>query len=234
MAPLSFLFVALALASMHGALGAPSRKHKWDGSPPATQPMPTSTPSVAPSSSLPQGASSDLSGLSGGPVSETDIQTYLDAHNEIRSLHGAKPLTWSNELSFMAQASAGQCGSYEYSNGGTYLLFGGSFLPKARVENDVARPGPFTIRDAVALWGSESGTSIVPTMRHDSRIDPKCYIVFYNPSNPGSSASSFFTQVVWKATTEVGCASAVCTDGVIRPLEDGVRPNSLSLTVWRR
>ena len=121
MAPLSFLFVALALASMHGALGAPSRQHKPDVSPPATQPMPTSIPSVPPSSS-------------GGPVSETDIQTYLDAHNGIRSQYGAEPLTWGNEMSsLVAQVSANECGSYGYSTGGTHLLFGGSFLPKAHV-----------------------------------------------------------------------------------------------------
>ena len=128
MAPLSFLFVALALASMHGALGAPS-----DGSPPAIQPMPTSTPSVAPSASLPRDG---WTTVPIGPQSQVDIDAYLDAHNDMRCQHGAEPLKWSNELSAAAQARADQCildnptGQYY---GGTYLSFGGSFPPKARV-----------------------------------------------------------------------------------------------------
>jgi uncharacterized protein YkwD len=122
MAPLSFLFFALALASMYSVLGAPSREPL----------MPTSTPSVAPSSSLPRDG---LSIVSTAPVSETDIGTYLDAHNEIRRQHGANPLTWSTELSLVAQAWANEC-NFNYTNsqyGRMYLLFGGSFLPKARV-----------------------------------------------------------------------------------------------------
>ena len=159
MARLSFLFVALALASMHGALGAPSCKSKLHGhsmvshssfsslpgdiakpttnsgtptpsptSPPATQPVHTSTPSVAPSSSQPAS-----SGSKAGSVSDADIQSYLEGHNTVRAQHGANPLTWSTELSASAQAWANQCIFQHSGAGGTYLLFGGSFLPKARV-----------------------------------------------------------------------------------------------------
>ena len=159
MARLSFLFVALALASMHGALGAPSCKSKLHGhsmvshssfsslpgdiakpttnsgtptpsptSPPATQPMHTSTPSVAPSSSQPA-----PSGSSGVSVSSDDRQAYLDGHNNYRKLHGANPLSWNSELSSTAQAWANKCVFQHSGAGGTYLLFGGSFLPTARV-----------------------------------------------------------------------------------------------------
>ena len=73
------------------------------------------------------------------------------------------------------------------------------------------------------MWTDESGTSIVPTIRHDIRINPKCYIDAYDPKNP---EPSHFTQVVWKATTQLGCASAICPAGSILPADDGVRPNS--------
>ena len=99
----------------------------------------------------------------------------------------------------------------------------------------VAGPVSLTIRDAVASWAWEARTSIVPTIRHDSRINPQCCIAFYNASNPGSSLPSlFFTQVIWNATTQVACSSAICTNGVILPLADGVCPDSFTLTVGRR
>ncbi|KAF9918732.1 hypothetical protein BX616_006262 [Lobosporangium transversale] len=40
----------------------------------------------------------------------------------------------------------------------------------------------------------------------------------YNFRNPGyTTGSSFFTQVVWKATTQVGCAAVTCPPFTIYP-----------------
>ncbi|GJJ08757.1 hypothetical protein Clacol_002976 [Clathrus columnatus] len=54
-------------------------------------------------------------------------------------------------------------------------------------ENLAAGTGSFTIADAVKSWTDE--------------------VSQYNPHNP---QPSHFTQVVWKSTTEVGCAKAFC------------------------
>ena len=82
---------------------------------PTTQPVPASTPAAVSPSSSPS--------ASNGSVSSADIQTYLQFHNSVRADHGAAPLTWSNDLSSVAQAWADGC-KFQHSggpNGGMYL-----------------------------------------------------------------------------------------------------------------
>lgn len=42
-------------------------------------------------------------------VTSTDIQTFLRAHNTVRSQHGAAPLVWSAPLARYAQQWASNC-----------------------------------------------------------------------------------------------------------------------------
>jgi len=60
-------------------------------------------------------------------------------------------------------------------------------------ENIATGSGDMSISSAITMWTDESSS--------------------YTPDNPGNSLH--FTQVVWKATTQLGCASATCaaTDG---------------------
>lgn len=264
MARFSFLFVALALASMHGALGAPSCKPKGHGhlkhsvisyspstslptypanipkesgvsesksstptpsptSSPAVQPEPSSTPSATPSPSQPAS-----SGSSGGSVSDADIATYLKAHNDFRAKHGAQPLTWSNELSNTAQSWANGC-KFEHSHGkfgGTYRLFGGGFLLKARVQKTFLLAPPFRLRVPSSCGRMKPVRRSYPGLDMTFVLISKCYIGEYDPNNP---TYSHFTQVVWKSTTQLGCAVANCGAGTVFP--SSVRPNSFALTV---
>ncbi|KAI0257509.1 PR-1-like protein [Lactifluus subvellereus] len=109
---------------------------------------------------------------SSGSVSSADIDAYLLAHNKMRAMHGAAPLTWSSDLSGTAQGWANNC-VFKHSHG----QYG---------ENLAAGTG-LTIPDAIKMWTDESRG--------------------YNASNP---EFSHFTQVVWKATTQLGCAVQAC------------------------
>ncbi len=59
-----------------------------------------------------------------------------------------------------------------------------------------------------------------------------CCTGSYNPNHP---LPSHFTQVVWKAITQLGCAVATCPAGSIFSAIYGVRPDFLHLLLlWRR
>ncbi|KAJ7293291.1 CAP domain-containing protein [Mycena rebaudengoi] len=73
----------------------------------------------------------------------------------------------------------------EWANKCTNEHSGGTLGPLG--ENLAAGTGSFSIAEAVKAWTDESSE--------------------YNPRNP---QFSHFTQVVWKATTKVGCAVATC------------------------
>ena len=82
------------------------------------------------------------------------------------------------------------------------------------------------------MWTDESSASIVTAIEYDIRIDVLCCTGSYTPDNPGNSLH--FTQVVWKATTQLGCASATCAAGSTLPATYGVRPDFLHLLLLRR
>ncbi|KAI0669976.1 CAP domain-containing protein, partial [Trametes maxima] len=105
---------------------------------------------------------------------QSDIDQYLQAHNSIRSQHGASPLTWSDDLAAKAQ---------QWANGCVFQHSGGSLGPFG--ENLAAGTGSsYGIQSAVKSWTDE-----------------------YNPNSP---EPSHFTQVVWKASSQVGCAVQSC------------------------
>ncbi|KAF5321676.1 hypothetical protein D9619_000613 [Psilocybe cf. subviscida] len=106
---------------------------------------------------------------------------FLNAHNEVRLVHGAVPLTWSTSLAEKAEQWANQC-QFKHTEG---------VLSTERYgENISAGTGLFTIRKAVGTFTAD-----------EDQYDPK------HPSY------LHFTQVVWKATTQLGCAVAQC-DGI--------------------
>lgn len=73
----------------------------------------------------------------------------------------------------------------QWANNCQFEHSGGSLGPFG--ENLAAGTGAFTIEQAIALWNAE---------------EPD-----YDPSNP---QFSHWTQVVWKSTTQVGCAVQTC------------------------
>jgi len=144
-----------------------------------TQSSQSQSQSNSNSNSNSNGGGSSSSGGAGSNASPADQQAYLDAHNSIRSQHGAVPVTWSNAAAAKAQQWANEC---------TNTHSGGTLGPLG--ENLAAGTGSFSIAQAVKAWTDE--------------------VSEYNPNNP---QPSHFTQVVWKATTEIGCAVQTC-DGI--------------------
>ncbi len=108
----------------------------------------------------------------------------LAAHNAYRASLGLPPLRWSDQLAARAQEWAehlAEIGALEHSGPGQNLA--------------MAQAGTQTLTQLVDLWGSEQG-------------------YFTNGDFPAISTTGnwmdvgHYSQMVWKATTEVGCGFA--------------------------
>jgi uncharacterized protein YkwD len=112
------------------------------------------------------------------------------AHNQVRA--SAKPtpkpslppMTWSPEAARVAQAWANACRFEHNAKRGKY----GENLAAA------APPGSRTNAQVVHDWGAEAAD----------------YTYSSNTCAPGK-VCGHYTQVVWRDTTQVGCATAICT-----------------------
>lgn len=135
------------------------------------------------------------------PVSSDYIQGILDVHNNHRLNHSAPPLTWSNELASIAQQIGQSCVYAHDQNAG-----GGGY-------------------------GQNIGAG-APTDQVSALISNNMYndeIGFYPGYNSEPDMSDFhhwghFSQIVWKETQEVGCATVNCPGGLANTGE-GVNPD---------
>jgi pathogenesis-related protein 1 len=143
-------------------------------------------------------AGETVDSLTSRSVSEVDRAAYLDAHNTVRTQHGAADLTWSTNLEDAAQSGA---------NGCEFVHSGGPYG-----ENLAAGAGSFSIDAAVQLWANEAGSynRMWLWYLHSYHVLNQLYRKASDPQ------PSHFTQVVWKGTTQVGCAVASC-DGIFDP-----------------
>ncbi|GEM08434.1 hypothetical protein Rt10032_c05g2451 [Rhodotorula toruloides] len=105
----------------------------------------------------------------------------LQKHNDLRAKHHAPALTWNAALADAAQAWANKC---VFQHGGGKALSAG--------ENIAAYSGSKAdVAYAISLWSDEEAK--------------------YNYAKPGyADATGHFTQMVWKGTTQLGCAQAYC------------------------
>jgi len=118
-----------------------------------------------------------------GRALTTTQYAYLNAHNAARATHGAKALSWTGTGANLAQTWANKC---VWQHGGASGFGQNLFISATSGSTIKADP-----RQALNSWMAEES--------------------LYDFSKPGfSSATGHFTQVVWKSTTRVGCASAIC------------------------
>ncbi|MEV0339266.1 CAP family protein [Nocardia sp. NPDC050713] len=111
----------------------------------------------------------------------------LAEHNTARSNHDARPLTWSPDTYSAAMEYAQRC---VFGHSDTLGRYGENLYISTDLNTG--------IEDAVAAWMAESSR--------------------YNYEQPVFSlGTGHFTQVVWRATTQVGAASVICPAGTIFP-----------------
>jgi len=119
---------------------------------------------------------------SGGKLS-ADNQALLDAHNRARAKHCAAPLAWSPKLEQAAQ----QWASTLVKKGCVFGHSGGQYGENLAAGTIGALDGESTVQ----MWYDE--------------------LKQYNFKRGGFSMNTgHFTQLVWRATTQVACAKAQC------------------------
>lgn len=128
----------------------------------------------------------------------------LQAHNRVRAKHRLKPLKWSDKLAKYSQQWAdhlgrGQsCKMYHRSGYPPHgeNLYISSAIVWSEGNKEVARErNPVTIKNVVKAWTDEE----------------KWYNYKSNSCQPGQQCGHY-TQIVWRETTEVGCAVKFCGD----------------------
>jgi len=129
-----------------------------------------------------------------------DAKDMVAAHNRWRKTVGAPPLTYSPELAASSQEWANhlkqdnQCRMQHSKPDGKYgeNLFWASAITWSDGKREVQQVKPAKVVDD---WASER----------------KNYDYKHNSCAEGKMCGHY-TQVVWKTTTTVGCAVAVCED----------------------
>ena len=129
-----------------------------------------------------------------------DGAAMLAAHNKWRAQVGVGPLSYSPELAASAQAWADElkqsnhCRMRHSSSQGQYgeNLFWASPVVWSDGRRELSQVPP---EKPVDSWGSEQ--------RDYNHVNNSC--------RPGKMCGHY-TQLVWKTSTQVGCARAVCAD----------------------
>lgn len=135
------------------------------------------------------------------PLSKQELFAgTLSSHNRVRAKHGLSPLRWSDKLAAYSQQWADHLGQSSRCTmrhrSGTPPYGENLFWTSATVWSDGVRElNRVTIRDVVKTWADEEAW----------------YNYQRNSCLPGKRCGHY-TQIVWKDTTEVGCAMTVCPD----------------------
>jgi uncharacterized protein YkwD len=129
-----------------------------------------------------------------------DANAILQAHNTYRATHQAGALAWSASLVQAAQNWANTCPSGHSPN---RVNVGENIRWSSGLESEA---------NIVASWYNErpvyEGFSSNYTVNYPMTVDQ----FNVDNSNP-ATMYGHFTQVVWRSTTQLGCAQATCNIG---------------------
>ncbi|RUP51208.1 CAP domain-containing protein [Jimgerdemannia flammicorona] len=129
-------------------------------------------------------------------VSQSDIDSILQAHNGYRAKHGSPPLVWDTAMADFAANWADGCSVGNPHSGGK--------------DGENVAFGYKDWTSAVAAWYDEGSE--------------------YDYNNPGFSMNTgHFTQVVWKATTKIGCGYATCNNHSDHDMIDGKATHAITI-----
>jgi pathogenesis-related protein 1 len=143
------------------------------------------------------GGGDDVGGGTGptGPSGEPpELAGIVAAHNAVRAGVGVGPLTWDPALAAIAAAWAAQCVDVTAPFGLVdHNANRSAGYPTYVGENIYGSSGSATAKGAVDVWAAEAAS----------------YDYATNTCAAGK-VCGHYTQIVWRATTKVGCALRDC------------------------
>ncbi|CAG8908295.1 unnamed protein product [Penicillium egyptiacum] len=154
------------------------------------------TPSAAPVAT--SSATSTTAAATAAPSAPSAANSYQESvlhyHNIHRSDHSSSALTWSDDLAQAAHTLASRC---EYGHDTSIPSASGSYGQNIAYGYDEA----------------QVGEKIISEMMYTD--EAPYFASLYGQDSPDMSNFSkwgHFTQIVWKGTSQVGCATVSCSD----------------------
>lgn len=132
----------------------------------------------------------------GSRLTPQQVQQLLVLHNTYRADVGVGPVVWSEKIAIYAQQWADHLASTHCSM--EHRPRSGTWTQEYGENLFMGTAGYYDVSDAVTAWDSEKKD------HHGDIITAANY-----------SATGHYTQIVWRNTRQIGCASAVCNDNII-------------------
>ena len=144
----------------------------------------------------PRESTADKTKSIGSNLTLQEVEELLREHNKARAEVGVGPLHWSKQLALYAEEWAThlvltKCRLEHRPDSGTWQQVHGENL-------FMGTAGYYGVADAVKEWVSE-----------------KKYYKGGTLTSSNWEASGHYTQVVWKDTTQLGCAKVACKGNII-------------------